>query len=214
MIVVLYWALYLWLVLYFSLFKIYVLSALMLMLVNARGIVTLWGSTSGSCDGSGNRSCVQNLWEPTGTHSNQLRELKSIFSAFFRILFVFLEIFQYFLYKIDTFEYCSVRKHLVHAGKDAQSTVFGRFGSVLIIFEVLSYWGSSQGYTWRLHVPMSAGTWPLAGQVKSYARNIPGLSLTFTTSIGTAAEASKTASESVTWKKASKWQKCFLRKAK
>ena len=77
-------------------------------LVNARGIVTLRGSTSGSCDGSGNGSCAQNPWEPAGTRSNRLRELKSIFSAFFRILFAFLENFQYFQYKIDTFEYCSV----------------------------------------------------------------------------------------------------------
>ena len=77
-------------------------------LVNARGIVTLRGSTSGSCDGSGNGSCAQNPWEPAGTRSNRLRELKSIFSAFFRILFAFLENFQYFQYKIDTFEYYSV----------------------------------------------------------------------------------------------------------
>ena len=79
-----------------------------LQLVNARGIVTLRGSTCGSCDGSGNGSCAQNPWEPAGTRSNQLRELKSIFSAFFRILFAFLENFQYFLYKIDTCECCSV----------------------------------------------------------------------------------------------------------
>ena len=77
-------------------------------LVNARGIVTLRGSTSGSCDGSGNGSCAQNPWEPAGTRSNRLRELKSIFSAFFRILFAFLENFQYFQYKIDTVECCSV----------------------------------------------------------------------------------------------------------
>ena len=79
-----------------------------LRLVNARGIVTLQGSTSGSCDRLSNESCAQNPWEPAGTHSNQLRELKSIFSAFFRILFAFLENFQYFQYKIDTVECCSV----------------------------------------------------------------------------------------------------------
>ena len=68
-------------------------AAYFLQVVNARGIVTLQGSTSGSCDGSGNGSCAQNPWEPAGTRSNRLRELKSIFSAFFRILFAFLEMF-------------------------------------------------------------------------------------------------------------------------
>ena len=79
-------------------------------LVNARDIVTLRGSMSGSCDELGNGSCAQNPWEPAGTHSNQLQELKSIFSAFFCILFAFLENFQYFQYKSDTVECYSVFK--------------------------------------------------------------------------------------------------------
>ena len=72
-------------------------------LVNARGIVTLWGSTSESCDRSGNGSCAQNPWKPVSTHSNWLQELKSICSAFhslFRDLLI-LSI------KIETFKYCS-----------------------------------------------------------------------------------------------------------
>ena len=74
----------------------------------------------------------------------------------------------------------NVRKHLVYAGNDAQSTIFGRFWPVLTVFDVLSYWGSSRGYTRRLPVPVSAGTWPLAGRVKGHAQNTPGLPLAFT----------------------------------
>ena len=57
--------------------------------VNTRGIVTLRGSTSRSCDRSGNGSCAQNPWEPAGTRSNQLRKLKSIFSVFFAFYSLF-----------------------------------------------------------------------------------------------------------------------------
>ena len=36
-------------------------------------------------------------------------------------------------------EVVHVRKQLVYAGKDVQSTVFGRFWPVLTVFDVLSY---------------------------------------------------------------------------
>ena len=82
-------------------------------------------------------------------------------------------------------EVVHARNQQVYAGNDAQSTVFGRFWPILTIFDVLSYWGSSRGYTRRLPVPVSAGTWPLAGRVKGHAQNTPGLPLAFTSSAAT-----------------------------
>ena len=77
-------------------------------------------------------------------------------------------------------EVVHARNQQIYAKKCVQSTVFGRFWPILTVFDVSLYWRSSQGYTWRLPIPMSAGTWPLAGWVKGHAQNTPRLLLAFT----------------------------------
>ena len=128
-----------------------------------------------------------NLQVPTAINYGSSNPFFCIFLHFIRFFgeFSILSVQNWYIWVLQCLlgvskDVVHVRKHLVYAGNDAQSTIFGCFWSVLTIFDVLLYWWSSWGYTWCLPVPVSTGIWPLVDWVKNHTQNTPGLLLAFT----------------------------------